>query len=266
MVTMIRRPRRAAHVVAQLVRFGWLEAKACAFAVAIVAGLALSTLVPLPVNRFDALAVYGVAVTLLFWFAGWDDRADTATILWFHLVGLGFELVKVTIGSWHYPDPGLLTIAGVPVFAGFMYAAVGSYVCRAWHLLDLRLGGYRPVATALVAVAVYANFLTSGWLVDVRSALAVLLVYVTTGTRVYFTVGAVRYRMPLIVSFVLIAVFLWIAENVSTFLGAWVYPHQAQSWQPVHLSKLWAWALLICVSFVLVASGRWRRSEPWPRG
>lgn len=44
-------------------------------------------------------------------------------------------------------------IAGVPLYGGFMYAAVGSYVCRSWRLLDLSLTGYRPRATAVLAVA-----------------------------------------------------------------------------------------------------------------
>lgn len=61
--------------------------------------------------------------------------------------------------------------------------------------------------------------------------------------------------MPLALSFVLIGFFLWVAENAATYVGAWSYPHQLGGWQPVPLSKFGAWALLISVTFVLVAGG-----------
>src|SRR3712207_8122890 len=54
-----------------------------------------------------------------------------SVIFGFHLVGLALELYKVRQGSWSYPDTGLATVGGVPLYSGFMYAAVGSYVCQA---------------------------------------------------------------------------------------------------------------------------------------
>jgi uncharacterized membrane protein YoaT (DUF817 family) len=39
-----------------------------------------------------------------------------------------------------------------------------------------------------------------------------------------------------------------------------VYPHQADGWEPVHLSKLWAWALLVTVCFTPVAAWKVRSS------
>jgi uncharacterized membrane protein YoaT (DUF817 family) len=238
----------------QLWRFAWLEARACVFAGAIFFGLAVSAVVPLPINRGDALFVYGAVMTVLFWWFGSESGRDVALVTSFHLLGLGFELVKVSIGSWSYPDTGLLAIGGVPLYSGFLYAAVGSYVCRAWRLLRLRLTGYRVWTTALISLAIYVNFLASGWLFDVRLALTALLVYVTLGAWVHFSVGGVEYRMPVVVSFLLIAVFLWVAENLGTFLGTWVYPHQAEGWELVHLTKLWAWALLVTVCFTPVAT------------
>ena len=58
--------------------------------------------------------------------------------------------------------------------------------------------------------------------------------------------------MPLIVGFFLVAVFIWLAENISTFAQAWRYPDQANGWDLVSLSKLNAWILLMIISFVLV--------------
>jgi uncharacterized membrane protein YoaT (DUF817 family) len=175
-------------------------------------------------------------------------------IFGFHLVGLALELYKVRQGSWSYPDTGLATIGGVPLYSGFMYAAVGSYVCQAWRRLHLRITGYRARATASVAVLIYLNFFTSHVTWDARVVLALALLVVTRRAWVHFTVGQHRYAMPLALSFVLIGFFLWVAENAATLLRAWQYPSQESVWTLVHASKLGSWSLLVVVSIVLVAA------------
>ncbi|RNL82704.1 DUF817 domain-containing protein [Halostreptopolyspora alba] len=255
-------------------RFAWLEARACAFAVALFVGLALSAVVPLPIPRYDALLCYGIVLTAAFWLLRLETGREVLGVLGFHVVGLVFELFKVRAGSWSYPEPAWSVVAGVPLYSGFMYAAVGSYVARAWRLLDLDLVRYRPVATGVLATLVYVNFFTHHWLPDVRFLLMAAMVAVTWRTWVLFTVGGVRYRMPLALSFVLIGFFLWIAENAFTILGAFRYPHQIDAWAMVHPSKFGAWALLVTVSFVLVATWKLRndpraegsdtRSYDWP--
>ena len=253
---------RAAYVVVaagQLVRFAWLEAKACAFAVVIFAGLAVSNWVPLPVARYDALLAYGILATLAFWLLRLETGREVLGTLAFHVTGLAFEMVKVRLGSWEYPEQAWTKVAGVPLYSGFMYAAVGSYIARAWRLFDLRLTRYRPWPTAVLAVLVYANFITHHVIADLRVVLAVLLLAATWGTWVHFTVATTRYRMPLSVSFVLIGFFLWLAENVSTIFEAYRYPDQADGWTMVHVGKLGSWALLVVVSFVLVAN--WKTSH-----
>jgi uncharacterized membrane protein YoaT (DUF817 family) len=245
---------RAAHGVRQLVRFAVLEARSCAFAVAIFAGLAVSSVVPLPIPRYDALLAYGLVLTFGFWALRLETTREIAVIFGFHLVGLALELYKVHHGSWAYPGDAYTKVAGVPLYSGFLYAAVGSYVCQAWRRLELRVTGYPAVATTAVAAAIYVNFFTHHVLPDARWALAVLLVVVLRRAWIYFTVGAERYRMPLTVSFVLIGFFLWLAENAATFLGAWRYPDQADVWRMVHAGKFGAWSLLVTVSFVLVAT------------
>ncbi|MGW3986294.1 DUF817 domain-containing protein [Streptomyces sp. NPDC004830] len=262
--------------VRQLLDFAWTQTRACAFAIALLSGVAASTLLPdLPVARYDLLVVYGVLLTLVFWARGWESGRDIAVIAACHAIGLAFELVKVSLGSWSYPEPAVLKFAGVPLYGGFLYAAVGSYLCRAWHLFDLELVRYRPRATAVVALGIYVNFFSHHWLPDVRWALAALLLAVTLGTSVRFTVRGVRWRMPLALSFVLIGFFLWVAENLATLVGAWRYPYQQHGWEPVGVEKFGAWALLISVTFVLAAVGRRtgqgdggpgrRRAEAWSR-
>jgi uncharacterized membrane protein YoaT (DUF817 family) len=238
----------------QLLRFAWVEAQCCLFAVLFFLGLALVRVVPLPVDPADALLVWCLGVTLVLWLVRWETGREVAVILGFHLVGLALELFKVRQGSWSYPDTGVATIGGVPLYSGFMYAAVGSYVCQAWRRLELRITGYRPRGTACVAVLIYLNFFTSHVTADVRLPLALLLLFATRRTWAHFTVGRQRYAMPLALSFVLIGFFLWLAENAATLLRAWQYPSQESVWTLVHAAKLGSWSLLVVVSIVLVTA------------
>ena len=242
------------HGVRQLVRFAWAEALSCVFAVVVFAGLAVTFLVPLPVAAYDAMLVWCVVATLVLWALRVETGREVLVIAGFHLLGLGLELFKVRVGSWSYPGEAVTKVAGVPLFSGFMYAAVGSYICQAWRRLDLRVTHYPPVTSTLVAVAIYANFFTHHYWVDLRVPLALLGLVVLRRCWVHFRVGDERYRMPLAVSFVLIGLFLWLAENLATLLDAWAYPGQEQVWQSVHASKIGAWSLLVTMSFVLVST------------
>ncbi|MEV7230076.1 MULTISPECIES: DUF817 domain-containing protein [Polymorphospora] len=238
----------------QLVRFGIQQALSCVFAVVLFGMLAVTEVWTTPIPRYDLLLIGCLLLTAVLWLARVETTREVLVIGVFHLVGLALELFKVRAGSWAYPEDAYTKIGGVPLYSGFMYAAVGSYMCQAWRRLDLALTGYRPVPTSIAAAGVYANFFTHHWLPDLRLLGALALVATTWRTTVSYRVGTVRYRMPLSVSFVLIGLFLWLAENAATFLGAWQYPDQGDIWRMVHLSKFGSWALLVSVSFVLVAS------------
>src|SRR5262245_13337150 len=245
---------RARTGAVQLLRFAWLEAQSCVFAFGVFVGLALAYVVPLPVARYDALLVWCLLLTFGFWAIGLESWREVLVIFGFHALGLGLELFKVHEGSWLYPGDAVTKVAGVPLFSGFMYAAVGSYICQAWRRFDLRVTHYPAVATTIVAVAIYANFFTHHWIVDLRVAFAAIGLVVLRRSMVHFTVGGTRYRMPLALSFALIGLFLWLAENLATLLEAWQYPDQADAWQTVHVAKIGSWALLVTMSFVLVAT------------
>src|SRR5262249_11577376 len=64
----------------------------------------------------------------------------------FHLLGFALEVFKTSSGiqSWSYPDFAYTKLFGVPLFSGFMYAAVGSYIIQAWRLFDLRIRHHPP--------------------------------------------------------------------------------------------------------------------------
>jgi uncharacterized membrane protein YoaT (DUF817 family) len=238
----------------QVIRFGVQEALSCIFAVSVFAMLAISRLVHTPIPQYDLMLLGCLAITALLWWSGIETSREVAVIGLFHLVGLALELFKVRTGSWAYPGFAYTKIGEVPLYSGFMYAAVGSYLCQAWRRLDLDVAGYRPVATALVAGGIYANFFLEYWLPDLRLVGAAALLVVTRRTRVSYRVGTVRYTMPLALAFALIGAFLWFAENIATIFGAWRYPDQGDAWRMVHLSKFGSWALLVSVSFVLVAA------------
>ena len=62
--------------------------------------------------------------------------------------------------------------------------------------------------------------------------------------------------MPLLLGLVLVALFIWFAENIGTFARAWSYPGQEHQWKMVSLAKLGSWFLLMQISFVLVVLTR----------
>ena len=250
----------------QFLRFGWLEVLSSLFPGFVFAGLAISKYVDLPIARYDALLIYCLVLTFLFWAVRLETWREVAVIFGFHLVGLGLELFKVHVGSWEYPGDAVTKFAGVPLFAGFMYAAVGSYICQAWRRFDLRVSNYRPLLTTVCAVLIYANFFTHHWIPDLRIPITIGLLVVLRRTWVFFTVGVRRYRMPLALSFALIGFFLWIAENLGTFLDAWNYPDQVSVWRIVHPAKFGAWSLLVSMSFVLVASVKSLEGRLYHRG
>lgn len=58
--------------------------------------------------------------------------------------------------------------------------------------------------------------------------------------------------MPVLLASVLVAFFIWIAENIGTATGAWLYPSQVEAWHLVPVTKLVAWFLLLMISVVIV--------------
>jgi uncharacterized membrane protein YoaT (DUF817 family) len=60
--------------------------------------------------------------------------------------------------------------------------------------------------------------------------------------------------MPMALSFLLMGFFIWIAENIATYFGAWQYPHQKRHWAIVGPTKISSWMLLVIISFIIVAA------------
>lgn len=241
-----------------LIEFTKVQAQSCAFAFAVVGLLALSRVLPLGawgLARYDFLLLGCVLVQVLLVALRFESPREAGVILAFHALGFGLEAFKVAHGSWQYPEEAVTKMLGVPLYAGFMYASVGSYVAQAWKRTRLKLHHAPQVSVqARLAGAAYLNFFTHHYGPDLRYLISVGLLAAFARTWVSFQVGGQRYRMPLALSFVLIGLFVFLAENAATWLGAWVYPHQMGGWHPVHLAKLLSWTLMVVVAFLVVSS------------
>lgn len=205
-----------------------------------------------PLARYDALFLFAVATQIAFLWFRLETWEEARVILLFHATGTAMELFKTSVGSWSYPEPGFFKLMEVPLFSGFMYASVGSYMARVIRIFEMRFSPYPPLSvTFLLAVAIYINFFAHHFLPDIRLGLfaATLLIYART--KIHFRVSARIWWMPLPLAALLSSLALWVAENVGTATGTWLYAGQ----NPAHLvsfSKIGSWYLLLYVAFVTV--------------
>jgi uncharacterized membrane protein YoaT (DUF817 family) len=234
--------------------FGIKEARACLFvALFFTAVFSVPRAGVFGIPRYDLLLIIAVAIQIGMVWAKLETFDELKAICLFHVIGLVLEVFKTSAGSWSYPDPAYTKVLGVPLFSGFMYAAVGSYVIQAWRLLDVRIRHHPPYWMAgLNALVIYANFFTHHYIGDYRWYIAACtLGLYARATVIYRPLDRDR-QMPLLLSFVLIGFFIWLAENISTFFGVWRYPNQIGAWAVVHLGKWSSWSLLVIMTFAIV--------------
>ncbi len=251
----------------EFLMFGLKQAWGCVFGAAMLLAIAATHLLwpaHAPLARYDALVLAAVAIQAAMLLLRLEDGREFAAILLFHAVGTGMELFKTASGSWSYPEPSLLRLGGVPLFSGFMYASVGSYIARIWRIQSFRFTDFPPAwETWALAAAIYANFFLDHFGLDLRWALFGAAALVFRRTMVIFRPDRVDRRMPLLLGFGLVALFIWFAENLATFSHAWLYPAQRHAWTLVAPEKLGSWLLLAIISFVLVTLVR-RPQPPVP--
>lgn len=258
---------RAWGALVEFLVFGAKQAWACVFGGALLLAIVAARLWypdAAWLARNDALTVFAIAVQIAMISLKLETWRELRVIVLFHIVGTVMEVFKTDIGSWQYGGGGVLHIAAVPLFTGFMYGAIGSYMVRVYRLFDLRFTRYPPRwATAIVAGAIYINFFSHHFVLDIRWILVVAVLALFGMCTMHFRVFRRRLRMPLVLAFALVALFIWLAENIGTYSGAWLYPDQVDGWQLVPVTKLVAWFLLMIISVVLVT---WvyppRRPEP----
>src|SRR2546423_8985766 len=120
--------RRAA---VELWYFGIKEVRACLFV-----GLFFTAVFAVPRRGLLGIPRYDVLLLIALVIQGWmvwtklESWDELKAITLFHIIGFGLELFKTSSGvrSWSYPDFAYTKLFGVPLFSGFMYAAVGSYI------------------------------------------------------------------------------------------------------------------------------------------
>jgi uncharacterized membrane protein YoaT (DUF817 family) len=253
-----RRLGRLSVFARELVIFGLKEARACLFA-----GLFFLAVFTVPrggvlgVPRYDLLLLIALAIQAWMVWAKLETVDELKAITLFHILGFCLEAFKTSSGirSWSYPDFAYTKIFGVPLFSGFMYAAVGSYIIQAWRLLDMRIRHHPPYWMAwTLAVLIYANFFTHHFIPDMRWYLAALALGLYARTTVIFRPIDRDRWMPLMLGFLLTGFFIWLAENFSTFFRVWSYPNQLGAWTVVHVSKWSSWSLLVIMTFTIVAN------------
>jgi uncharacterized membrane protein YoaT (DUF817 family) len=261
-----RLPRSLADLTMFVLKQGW----ACLFGGLLLLAMILTRMVwqdDWAIHRYDALLVFALLVQAAFLRFGLETWAEARVILLFHLTGTVMEWFKVAQGSWSYPEPAIMAVMGVPLFSGFMYASVGSYMARVIRIFDMRFAPYPPLwVTFLLAGAIYVNFFAHHFLPDIRIALFVATVVIFARTRIWFRITDDLYWMPLPVAAFLSAVALWLAENIGTATGTWLYSGQLPG-EIVSFAKFGSWYLLLYVAFVtvtLVLREPLQRAPLWP--
>ena len=249
--------------IEQFLDFGFKQALSCIFPVAIFATLALthftnSSILP----RYDQILIACLLIQAGMYLAKLETFDEIKVICLFHIFGLALEIFKTHVGSWSYPEVGYTKVMDVPLYSGFLYASVASYICQAWRRLQLHMTDWPKSAyCTTLAIAIYLNFFTNHWFFDCRWILGLMVLLVFRKTVVHYTVANYVRTMPLVLSFFLIGFFIWIAENISTFLHGWQYPYQAQQWSLVHAGKISSWCLLVIISIILVAQLKFVKSQ-----
>lgn len=219
----------------------------------------LTEIITIPfISRYDFIFLAAVGFQVCALVFKFEKLKEFAVIIIFHILATGMELFKTNpaIGSWAYPAIGsaVFALGTVPLFTGFLYSAIGSYISRAFVFLKLSFENFPAYFHLwLIAILIYLNFFTHHFFYDLRYLLLAYIFIAFFKTKVYFEVYEKRRRMPFLLTAFLTALFVWIAENIGTFTRIWLYPSQLEYWHLVSFNKIGSWFLLLILSFALVS-------------
>jgi len=228
----------------EFLAFGVKQAWACLFGGLMLALLVLSYLFypeGASLARYDFITIGAVVIQIGMLAFRLETWSEAKVIFVFHIVGTLMEIFKTYVGSWVYPEPSLLRIGDVPLFSGFMYACVGSYIARVWRLFDFRFDRFPPLwMQGVLAALIYLNFFTHHYMPDIRLGLFLAAAILYGPCMIWFKPDEEHRPMPLLLGL--------------SFAKAWTYPSQDAGWHMVSFAKLGSWFLLMIISFVLVAA------------
>ena len=250
---------RLPESVAEFVLFGLKMAWSCLFGACMLALMIAThlwwpqiTILEAPVHRYDFLFVMALVIQGVMLWTRLETFREMQVILLYHVTGTVMEIFKTHVGSWIYPEAAWFHIAGVPLFTGFMYGSVGSFIARAIRVFDMRFSHYpRPWVTWGLAIAIYVNFFSHHYIWDLRNVIFIACWATYFRCFVFFRIDKRTSSMPFILAGTLTSFFLWLAENIGTFTHTWSYP--GKGWHLVSIQKMGAWGLLLVISFVTVS-------------
>jgi uncharacterized membrane protein YoaT (DUF817 family) len=222
--------RRLTAILYEFLRFGIKQGWPCLFGgIAVALMIATYRYYPAtaPLARYDFLFLCMIAIQFALLGTRLETLDEAKIIVIYHVVGTAMEIFKTSVGSWIYPEPSFFRIGGVPLFTGFMYSCIGSYLCRVWRLFDFCFDQHPP-RWALVALstAIYVNFFAHHYVPDLRIVLFAAAALLFWRTSVYFKVWDEYRSMPLLLGLGLVSLFIWLAENIGTYTKTWLYPSQ----------------------------------------
>lgn len=203
--------------------------------------------------RYDLLLLIAILIQAFMLIAKLETVDELKAICVFHFLGFCLEAFKTSVvNSWAYPDFAYTKVFSVPLFSGFMYAAVGSYVIQAWRLFNMCVLNHPPLVLAVfTSTLIYVNFFTHHYIGDYRYYILAFLLGLYARSFIVFTPLDKERKMPLLLSFLLVGFFIYLAENLGTLLGIWRYPNQLGAWAFVSIGKWGAWSLVIVMSFTI---------------
>src|SRR3989344_3235615 len=233
--------------------------RASYFGVFLLSIFLLTEIVTIPlISRYDFIFLAAVGFQVYMLIFRFERSREFLVIILFHILATGMELFKThpAIGSWRYPEIGsaIFVLGSVPLFTGFLYSAIGSYISRAFVFLKLSFD-YFPAYFHLwiLAALIYLNFFTHHFFYDIRYILFVYVLIIFFKTKVHFQVYRTERNMPFLLTVFLAALFVWMAENIGPFTRIWLYPSQQEYWHFVSFNKTGSWFLLLILSFALVS-------------
>ena len=247
------------HLIGLALNFGTKAASAALFGLLLLIAFAVTA--PMGSQeyygffRYDYLLFYALSIQVCLIYLKLESWAEAKVIALFHIMAMGMEifLTHPAIASWQYPQPAVFKLLTVPLFAGFMYSAVGSFFARSLRLYKVSFENLPRFANMLcLAVLSYLNFMTKFFIPDYRLVLFAWSIIIFWKTKLYFQLSDSRFKVPMLPILLLLAFLIWIAENISTFYKIWLYPSQVDAWHMVGWGKLGSWYLLFLLSLVLV--------------
>ena len=158
--------------LAEFLLFGLKQAWAATFGGLILCALIITKYLwpeDAILSRYDALFLFCIALQYAMLRLGLETQDEAKLILIFHVTGTVMEIFKVWSESWIYPETAIFAIAGVPLFSGFMYASVGSFIVRVIRAFHMKFAPFPPIwRTWVLAILIYVNFFSHHYIPDAR--------------------------------------------------------------------------------------------------